>query len=135
MVFEIRANEGAGDLRFGMTRQEIRETIGRPFETFFKSSTSEMETDSFDNDSIHVFYKRPGLCEAIEFYPPANVSLHGRPLLGRPYDEIAGYLREIDPSAEEDDVSITSYQHGVGVYGPSTEVESVIAFEREYYNA
>ncbi|HYP52823.1 MAG TPA: hypothetical protein VEQ42_04750 [Pyrinomonadaceae bacterium] len=139
MRFEIRPHEGVGPVRFGMTREEVRAALALPVESFRKSPADEMLTDAFDAAGLHVYYKKPGLCEAVEMAAPAEPVLEGRELLGRPFGESRRWFESQDESAEADESGLTSFGYGVGLYAPEAESnpaappEGVIVFEKGYY--
>jgi len=121
-----------------MTIHEIREAINLPHEEISKSDTG-IPTDSFREDGIHVFYRQPGVCEAIEFYSPSKVYLQQVNLLNEPYDRVKSFFSALDDQLEEDDAGLTSRKLGVGIYAPyhrdlpNDSTKSVIVFEDGYY--
>lgn len=140
MDFDVTPRRGVGILRFGMTTDEVRTAMALPFESFYKSAGSALPTDSFLEDAVHVFYRPPGVCEAIEFYSPSNVSLQNMRLLNAPYEEVKSLLSGLDKQLEEDDSGLLSRGLGIGIYAPShrkspnAPTESVFVFEDGYYD-
>jgi hypothetical protein len=134
MDWTIRPNVGVGPIRFGMTRQEVRETIGTLPSVFAKASGSTSLTDDFREHGIHIYYDDSDHCVAVEMGMPASPSLQGRPLLGEPFSVVRDWLLAIDPAIETDGDGLTSKVLGSGVYAPavdkdeSTPIEAVIAF-------
>src|SRR5436309_419457 len=135
----IRPYEGIGPIRFGMQRAEVRAALGGPFREFKKTVNSVTPTDAFPTLGVHVYYKLPGSCEAVEVASPAQAILFGRELVGSPFQLIYDWLRELDVDAKLDDTGLTSLRFGVGIYVPTIKndlgvpVEAVIVFERGYY--
>ena len=131
---------GVGDIRFGMSVDEVRSAINSEATPFLKTPQSIMPTDSFHGDSIHVFYKKPGICEAVEFYKPANPTLMGQEFVGRSFSEVKKWLEHQDSNIEIDDCGLTSFKLGIGLYVPDIDereealVESLIVFEKGYYD-
>jgi hypothetical protein len=140
MDFDVKPRSGVGMLRFGMTTDEVRAAIALPFDSFYKSANSALPTDSFLEDAVHVFYRQPGVCEAIEFYSPSNVSLQNVKLLNAPYLKVKSFLGGLDKQLEEDESGLMSRNLGISIYAPShrespnTPVESVFVFEDGYYD-
>jgi hypothetical protein len=105
-----------------------------------KAPSSEMPTDAFDQLGVHVFYKKPGVCNAIELAPPAEPTLFRRRVLGRPFREVRLLLERVDKQLSIEDEGATSFMLGVGVYAPGrhesddTPVVGVIVFEKGYYD-
>jgi hypothetical protein len=139
--FEIESYQGILNCHFGMDTSQIRKVLGAPTKTFKKTSTSVYPTDAFDNLGVHVFYKQPGVCEAIELFSPAQPTFQNRQLIGQPFNQLRDWLRSLDSEVEIDKVGLTSYQFGFGLYAPFAGdepdgiVEAVIVFERGYYDS
>jgi hypothetical protein len=100
MDWTIHPYIGVGPIRIGMTQEEVRAAVGKPHRTFLKTAEWKMSTDTFPGLGLHVFYKPPGRCTAIEMYAGTEPSLPGQPLLGRPFAELRDWLRGLDPSVE-----------------------------------
>lgn len=140
-LYTIDPYIGVGSIRFGMSIEEVRQVLAAPVQTFWKSETSEIPTDAFDTLGIHVYYKLPGICVAIEFWgSQANPTFQEQSFLKRPYRELEAWFREIDSDIEVDNSGLTSFKFGIGLYAPGDLynpyqlVESVIVFEYGYYN-
>ena len=140
MDFDVIPRSGASILRFGMTTDEVRAAMALPFDSFCKSADSALPTDSFLEDAVHVFYRQPGVCEAIEFYSPSNVTLQKVKLLSAPYDDVKSFLGGLDKQLEEDESGLVSRNLGISIYAPShrespnAASESVFVFEDGYYD-
>ena len=139
MDFIIEPYVGVGPVRFGMPRAEVRRVLGPDTPVTKKLFVSPLARDTFGDTGVHVYYKEPDVCEAIELFPPAVATLHDQTLLGRPYREVERWLRQLDPSSTLDPTGLRSKHLGVGVYVPSAfkapndPVEGVIAFDQGYY--
>ena len=138
MEFIIHPYIGAGKIEFGMSSGEVQELLAAKPEKFRKYEDDEYDTDAYE--WCHVFYKKPGVCEAIEFYKPASIIFRGKNLLGRSYSEVKDFVSEVDDELLLDDTGFTSLKFGFGVYAPFAEneplepVEGVIVFEKGYYD-
>ena len=134
MDWTIRPNVGVGPLNFGMTRQEVRDTLGSQPSGFAKTSGSSSLTDDFREHGIHVYYDDSDHCVAIEMATPAAPILDGKPLLGEPFCIVRDWLLQLDPAIETDADGLTSKALGSGLYAPAVDrdenspVEAVIAF-------
>jgi hypothetical protein len=139
-VIQIVPYTSAGPIRLGMTMEEVRKTLGTPFTSFQRDAEAKIPSDAFDSEGIYIYYKEPGVVEAVELAPPARAILKNTEPLGKPYSEISSFIKSLDPSAEEDEAGLTSFELGVGLYAPSAQkepqlpVESVIVFEKGYYS-
>lgn len=138
MEFLIKPYVGAGKILLGMTSQQIHAVLQIKPDKFKKFEDDEFDTDDFK--WCQVYYKKPGVCEAIEFFENANVIINNKTILGKKYSEIKAIFERMDDSLEFDAIGLTSLKYGVGVYAPFAEdepdepVESVIVFERGYYD-
>jgi len=138
MDYEILPHIGAGPIRFGMTMDEVRQAVGEPPRVFRKAKDSTCTTDSFSK-CIHVFYRTPGVCTAVEFYEPARPFLGDRLFAGRPYAEVAEWLMQQDPNPDVDGAGLISRQLGMSLYAPghledpNEPIEAVLVFEDGYY--
>jgi len=136
---EIEPYVGAGPVRLGTTIEQVRQSVGAEVTTFKKAPTDEMGTDAFDSVGLHVYYKPPGVCEALELMAPADPTFRGRKLLGQPFSQMLKWFRQLDPAVEVDDAGLTSREFGIALYAsaakkrPSLPVEGVLVFERGYY--
>lgn len=139
MDFTIDSHLGVGPIRFGMPRADLRRLLGPDQPVTKKLFVSPLPRDTFLDTGVHVYYREPDVCEAVELFPPAVPTLRGRTLLGRPYNEVERWLRQLDPSPALNATGLRSVHSGVGVYVPSVfkggndPVEGVIAFECGYY--
>jgi len=138
LKFIIEPYVGAGKILLGMTSKQIQNELVIKPEKFKKFEDDEFDTDDFKY--CHVYYKKPGVCEAIEFFGEAKVIINNETILGKSYTEIKDMFEAIDDSIDFDATGLTSFKYGVGVYAPFAEdepdepVESVIVFEKGYYD-
>ena len=140
MTFDIKPYEYIGDIKLGMERSEVRKKLGVDYESFKRDSTDIYPCDHFSSLKVFIYYKDPGIVEAMEFYPPANLIFEGLKLFDLSYIELKEWLLRKDPELEiEEDFSLTSYLLGIGVYAPNADeypnlpAESIIVFEKNYY--
>lgn len=138
MNFEINPYVGVGNILLGMTSEQIQKVMTSKPKKFRKFKDDELDTDKYDN--FFVYYKRPGICEAIEFFGDAKVLINGKTILGRSYTKVKNMFEAMDNEIEFNDAGLTSLKYGVGVYAPFAQdepdepVESVIVFEKRYYD-
>jgi hypothetical protein len=133
MRFEIEPDQGAGPVRFGMTRDAVRSVLAAPYEPFRKRREDEELSDAFHSLGVVVFYQPPGVCTAIEF-DNSQPTYDGRVLLGEPAAEIIAWIKSLDHGAWTDVGSTISSRLGIGIYAPADAVETVIAFARGYFD-
>jgi hypothetical protein len=139
MNMPIFPYDGVGPIKLGMTHAEIRTVIGGKYRTFMKGPFAKMATDDFMVKGIHVHYKAPGICEAIELFSPTNPTFRGHRLMGVPFNEISKSILEEDPAAQVEGDGLTSFRFGFNLYvpelddGPESPVKAVLVFEKGYY--
>ena len=141
MIYEIESYIGAGPVRLGMTREEIRHALGVPVEEHRKTQWDELLDDVFGSLGIVVAYRKPGVCEFIEFGGIVFPTLKGESFLGRPYRDVQRWFEAHDPMISLDGTGLISLAFGVTIFAsgavkaPDEPVESVGIFEREYFGA
>lgn len=138
MKFEITTYVGAGCIILGMTRDSVRKCFNNKFKEFKKTPYSKTLTDDFG--MCHVYYKERGTCEAVEFFGDAEVIFNEEQILGKTYSKIKTMFEKIDELLDVNDAGFTSFKYGIGVFAPfaldepNEPVESVIVFEKGYYD-
>jgi hypothetical protein len=136
-IFDIRPFMGVGPIDLGMSRNEVRKVVGAPVHTFKKTPVDDELTDAFRSLGVHVFYKRPGVCESIEFYGPANPMFNGVPILGSTLDNISRIFATQNVKVEKRRDAIVAHPLGFGVAAPKHQngiISEVIVFENGYYD-
>lgn len=137
---EIEPYQGIAGVQFGMSREQVRHALNSSVQVFKKTATDELNTDAFDELGMHVYYKQPDGCEAIELAAPANPTFRGKALIGQPFNELCDWFQSIDPQIEIDETGLTSFEFGLGLYAalasqlPNTPIEAVIIFQQGYYD-
>lgn len=140
MQYDIEPLYGAGSIHFGATAEEVRTELGANFTSFRRTPSAAFPCDFYESLSVFVYYKVPGIVEAVEFAHPADVRLEGVSLLTLSFAELTAFLHERDSLVEVEIDSATSYGLGVGAYAPRADeapdepAESIIVFERGYYD-
>ncbi len=142
MDFVIHPYQSVGPIRIGMPRDEVRSVLKAKFKSFKKYEELEEPIDSFDSLGVHVYYKSPGVVEAVELFyePPHTVQFCNQQLTGVSYKEIRDWLITLDPGIDEDDEGLTSRKFGISLYAPDAEdapeepTESAMVFEEGYYD-
>lgn len=135
---KIESYIGVDSIKLGMKIADVRQIMGEEPDTSFNKA--EMCTDGYLKNSFQVFYKEPGICEAIEIYSPIDITFKDKKLLGKPFNKIHKWLEQYDENIDVDDSGLTSYKLGIGLYAPahiensSYPIESVIVFEKGYYD-
>lgn len=140
MKFKIFPYLGAGEIRFGMSYEEVRAILGEEFESFKRSPETVFPSDYYMKHGVFIYYTSAGKVEAIEFSSQANVTLEGNSLFDKSYAELESFFLLKDQEMEIEYDDFTSYKLGVGAYAPNKNedqdlaVESIIVFEKGYYD-
>lgn len=140
MVFQIKPFVGAGDIRFGMTPDEVRDLLGVGYESFKRTPAATLPLDYFLSLGVFVNYKDPGIVEAVEFIAPAAPIYKNRNLLTLTYVDLRKFLHENDSSLEIEPDGLTANKLGIGAWFPDAvdepdkPAETVIVFEENYYS-
>lgn len=140
MSFLISTFVGAGSINFGMSPIEVRALLGGSFKSFKRTPNAEYPCDYYESLGVFVYYKLPGVVEAVEFAEPADPEFDGRSLFKLSFDDLKAMLLGKDKSLEIESDSLTSYKLGIGAYAPDADedsslpAESIIAFEDGYYS-
>ena len=141
MRLEIHSDVGVGPILFGMTAEEVRSTLGCAFKEFKRTPISKTITDAFQSLGIFVCYNVDRKCNAIEMARPAQVVYAGHELLSDSFDKAFELIRGFDPEVVSREDGLTSFALGIGLYASGCgkdrllPVESVIVFQRGYYDA
>lgn len=141
MDFKIQTFVGAGPIRFGMTRQEVRQSLPGPVDFFRRTPEVVVASDHFTELGVFVNYRLPDLVDSVEFGRPSNPIFGGVALFIVTVDQARKFLRSRDPQLEVDGAGFISHTLGVGAYvlmddpeeDDPGEILSIIAFERDYY--
>ena len=112
--------ESVGNIKFGMTKQEVREKYAVKGE-FIKNDCSNNLTD--DLGFCHVYYNDEGKCEAVEIFNDVEV------LFPTTYD----VAKNVEKSLKQDDEGMISVDMSIGIYAPDGEMESILFGEKGYY--
>src|SRR5262249_12258827 len=73
-MYELEPLVGAGPVRLGMTRKEVRAAVGHEATEFMKGPTDTRSTDAFDGNRLQVFYDEHDRAEFIELSRAARMS-------------------------------------------------------------
>lgn len=139
MEFIINPLKGVGDLRFGMTSDEVKSLLGNDFHSFKRTPAMAYPCDCFENIGLFAYYKANGTLEALEFAEPADPIIYGVHLIGVNAQNLRGMFERENSVLEIDSSGFVSYSCGVGVYAPGWDenneqvVEGVIVFEEGYF--
>lgn len=125
--FTVTPLVGFGSVKFGMTREEVRDILGTPSREFKKTKFSKNTTDDFG--MYHIFYDTSSKFEAVEFFESAEIfDNHGNRFPNMA--EALSTLPYIFVSEAEGHVCA---EHSIGVYAPGGRIESILFACEGYY--
>jgi hypothetical protein len=102
-AFEVEPHVGAGPIKLGQSRDEVREVMGAPFRTYSRVP-GEPLTDTYFGTDLQVSYDARDRVEYIELNGPGSINptLRGRTLLFAPADEVIEWMRGISDFDADD---------------------------------
>lgn len=125
--------QGLSSIRFGMSREEIRNAISENPRIFALDST-----DYFKN--VHIEYDKD-LCCSISLLPPLKPMFRGINLLGdRSIDKLREWLKSIDEVIETNILGVITFRFGFSLYVPAMSLfkgkspEAVTIFRVGYFD-
>jgi hypothetical protein len=136
-MFEITPYVGAGLIKFGMKREEIRKLMSGYEPRVFGENSS---TDGYDELGISLDYDSADKVIALIFYEPAQVIFNGTEISKFPASEAYKLMATLDKDIAIDGDGLTSFKFGMGFYEPNYEeepflpVEAIIIFIEGYYD-
>ena len=133
MEYDIRPFVGIGELKFGETREALRERLGATVKPFLKCKTGPL-VDAYDSFGLHLYFDSQDRLEFIETFVPAMTTFAEIHLLGLEVEEANRLLSEIGCSGEPIDVGYQYDNEGFCLYAPLSIVLAVSAFRRGYYD-
>ena len=130
MELILNPYEGIGNIKIGMTKEEISTILNIIPETFEKSEGEFVD----DFKLMHVYYNNQHKSIAFEIFPEIEVKFNKINLTKGKIENLKEVFQEYDRDIEIDEYGFTSYKYGFNIYGDSEDVESLFVFENGYYN-
>lgn len=136
-MFEITPYVGAGLIKFGMKREEVRKVFSEYEPRVFGENSS---TDGYDELGISLDYDNKDGVIALVFYEPAQVVFKGIDLFKLSASEAYKLMASLDKDIAIDGDGLTSFKFGIDFYEPNYEeepslpVEATIIFKEGYYD-
>lgn len=92
MNFELLAFGDIGSIKVGMSRVEIRSTLGGGFEEFLKGPDSVVPTDAYDDFGVHIYYDEHYRVIGAEFLKWSNFFWKGQRLAGEDLQSVQRFF-------------------------------------------
>jgi hypothetical protein len=138
--YEIISYVGVGELRFGMSRQQVHELLGSPSYT---SQDNFAMYESYDQEDIMVHYTlTEKTCMVIAMGRFCNPTYQGMPLMYVPWESVPPWLNSIDSNVEEMRIGLIGKDIGINICHDELEdnngdeidvVNIVLAFQKGYW--
>lgn len=96
-LWEMHPFQGVGPVKFGMTVSQVKEVLGVPQSTFAPRVDGAPSTLEYTSGAIAVtFCKLTKGVESVAFcsFNSSGPTLHGRRILGQPWEQVVSWLEE-----------------------------------------
>lgn len=137
MHLELKPFIGVGDLKFGMTSEEVRKILDKPFNRFSEETGDSFVADSFDY--FRIYYNTLNEFYAIEFYrdtecTPIKLIFENIDFLNLNALELVGFFKISDKNAKIDTYGIDSKKYGIciGIDQDENTVQSLLVGNKWY---
>lgn len=127
---------GVGNVKFGISREQVRCILGSSYFEFKRNEFSINTTGHYQGLGAFIEYDADGACEAVEFSNNALVVFVNNELFAFKYSELIDYFSGISDNYHEDDFGCTFYDLGIGASknGEEDSIQTIIAFCKNYWD-
>lgn len=138
MSYEIVPYVGASNIRIGMSRNSVRDILGKPQKSFKKTNFDTNMTDMYAD--FFLYYDELDRVEAVEFFGNIPVFFGAFNLMKTSFEILKNYFECVDDNIDIDNLGFTSYHFGISIYAPnwkenlSIRPESILIFAKDYFN-
>ncbi|GEN53677.1 hypothetical protein [Halobacillus faecis] len=131
---EIIPYTSVGQLKLNMRKEEVRKTIGETPQEFLRDP-DEPTSDHYVKSGIFAYYKKDeDTNNAYECTDPASVTYQGISFLHMRERKAKKLLKKLDPDFVDLNETVISLEHGISLFFMEHKVETVLVFERNYYD-
>ncbi|MGR9047357.1 hypothetical protein ACQ4XT_01730 [Halobacillus faecis] len=131
---EIIPYLSAGPLVLNMRKEDVRKVMDEPPQEFVRN-TDEPAADHFVKSGVFAYYKEDEETNnAYELTAPAEVTYKGIPFLNMRERKAKKLFRKLDPGFVDFEETVISLEHGISLFFMNNKVETVLVFERNYYD-
>lgn len=125
--WELKPLVSIGAIKFGMSREELRNLLGNKYTEFRKTKYSKNTTDDYGR--FHVFYTEENKVEAVEIFDGIEVLLNNEVIFPVAASEIERKIPGIEKSGDE----YTHVDMSIGIATEDAKTESILLGEKDYY--
>jgi hypothetical protein len=135
-VFNLKINPytSVGPLKLQMTSEEISAQLNKEPDRFRKHDDDVSLSDHYKNSGAFVYYNHNGKCNAIELVENSFHEIKGIHFLKMPAGKAKVTLNELDINLIDISDTFISNSLGISLNIPDNRVESVLVFEKGYYD-
>ncbi|ONI41649.1 hypothetical protein AN639_03245 [Candidatus Epulonipiscium fishelsonii] len=128
MKWYITPLVGANNIKFGMTREEVRKLVNLPYTEFYKWKST-VPTDAYKY--FHAFYDEEDKLEALEFSDEVELIYKEINMFSLAQEGIQSLFEEIEVDGEY----LTDIAYSIGIFIPEDEQnpESILIGKKDYY--
>jgi hypothetical protein len=130
---EIVPYRSVGSLKLHMTSEEISTQLKEDPKRFRKHD-EEMLSDHYVKAGILVYYRTDGRCDSIELTDDKDPVIDGIHFMKMPAKKAKKLLLELDEEMIDLEDMAISRKLGISLYIPYNKVETVMIFEKGYYD-
>ncbi|WLR47985.1 hypothetical protein LC065_01435 [Halobacillus litoralis] len=131
---EIIPYLSAGSLVLNMKKEAVRKVMNEPPQEFVRNA-DHPTADHYVKSGVFAYYKEDEeTINAYEFTAPAEVTYKGISFLIMKERKARKLFTKLDPDFIDLDETIISLQHGISLFFMGNRVETVLIFERNYYD-
>ncbi len=127
MKFDVKLLESVNQIRFGMSRKEVRKLNKNRYKTFKKNIFSRNTTDDFR--AFHVYYDKNNNCEAVEICEFDEMTINNKQV-SKNFKDFENVINDL----VENTGSYISKSCSIGITQEDGIVESVLVGCRGYYD-
>jgi hypothetical protein len=123
-----------GSLKLNATSRQISSELNEEPDRFQKNLEDTTLSDHYKKSGVLVYYKENGQCDSIELTEGTEPEINGIHFLNMTKKKAKKAIFELDAQTIDLDDTFISKKLGVSLYLPYNKVETVMVFERGYYD-
>lgn len=93
MRIDVTPLVGFNEIRFGMTRAQVRALLGEPTKSRLRNRFSVAPYDMYAEGGFFCYYDSQDILDAVEFWDDADVYLFGKGVFSMTYKQLESFVR------------------------------------------